>query len=241
MPNALITGGTSGIGKATARLLHARGYRVAVTGRNPETLAQARQDLPTDILVAAADSASLSDTTRLMSTIAERFGSIDLLFLNAGVFVPASIADVTEESFDAQVNINFKGQYFTLQRALPLLNDGASVAFTVGVGASRGAPGSTVAAGTRGALLTMLPSLALELAPRNIRVNAVSPGPIATPLFDKLGVSEEGRETMRLSVPLQRLGSGEDIAGIVAFLASDAAAYITGQEIVAAGGYGLGA
>jgi NAD(P)-dependent dehydrogenase (short-subunit alcohol dehydrogenase family) len=241
MPNALITGGTSGIGKATARLLHARGYRVAVTGRNPETLEQARQDLPADMLIAAADSASLSDTTRLMSTVEEHFGSIDLLFLNAGVFVPASIADVTEQSFDAQVGVNFKGQYFTLQKALPLLNDGASVAFTVGIGASRGAPGSTVAAGTRGALLTMLPSLALELAPRNIRVNAVSPGPIATPLFDKLGVSEEGREAMRLSVPFQRLGSGEDIAGIVAFLASDAAAYITGQEIVVAGGYGLGA
>jgi NAD(P)-dependent dehydrogenase (short-subunit alcohol dehydrogenase family) len=241
MPNALITGGTSGIGMATARLLHARGYRVAVTGRNPETLERARQELPSEIPVIAADSASLGDTARLMSTVEEHFGSIDLLFLNAGVFVPASIADVTERWFDAQVAVNFKGQYFTLQKALPILNDGASVVLTVGIGASRGSPGSTVGAATRGALLTMLPSLALELAPRNIRVNAVSPGPIATPLLDKLGVSEEGREAMRLSVPFQRLGSGEDIAGIVAFLASDAAAYITGQEIVAAGGYGLGA
>lgn len=241
MPNALITGGTSGIGRATAELLHGRGYGVAVTGRNPDTLAKARQELPDDVLVVPADSASLDDTAHLMTEVEERFGTIDLLFLNAGVFTPAPIADVTEESFDAQVGINFKGQYFTLQQALPLLNDGASVVLTVGIGASRGAPGATVAAATRGALLTMLPSLALELAPRRIRVNAVSPGPIATPLFDKLGVPDDAREAMRRTVPFQRFGTGEDIAGIVAFLASDAAGYITGQEIVAAGGYGLGA
>lgn len=241
MPNALITGGTSGIGRATAELLHGRGYGVAVTGRNPDTLAKARQELPDDVLVVPADSASLDDTAHLMTEVEERFGTIDLLFLNAGVFTPAPIADVTEESFDAQVGINFKGQYFTLQQALPLLNDGASVVLTVGIGASRGAPGATVAAATRGALLTMLPSLALELAPRRIRVNAVSPGPIATPLFDKLGVPDDAREAMRRTVPFQRFGTGEDIAGVVAFLASDAAGYITGQEIVAAGGYGLGA
>lgn len=241
MPHALITGGTSGIGKATAQLLHGRGYGVAVTGRNPDTLAHARQDLPDDVIVVAADSASLDDTTHLMSVVEERLGSIDLLFLNAGVFTPAPIGDVTEESFDSQMAINFKGQYFTLQKALPLLNDGASVVLTVGIGASRGAPGATVAAATRGALLTMLPSLALELAPRRIRVNAVSPGAVATPLFDKLGVPDEAREAMRRDVPFQRFGTGEDIAGVVAFLASDAAEYVTGQEIVAAGGYGLGA
>lgn len=241
MPNALITGGTSGIGEATATLLHSRGYGVAVTGRNPETLARARRELPDDVVVVAADSASLSDTEHLMTEVEERLGTIDLLFLNAGVFTPSPIADVTEESFDAQVGINFKGQYFTLQTALPLMNDGGSVVLTVGIGASRGAPGATVAAATRGALLTMLPSLALELAPRRIRVNAVSPGPIATPLFDKLGVPDDAREAMRRTVPFQRFGTGEDIARIVAFLASDAAGYVTGQEIVAAGGYGLGA
>ncbi|GAA3931137.1 SDR family oxidoreductase [Microbacterium soli] len=241
MPNALITGGTSGIGAATAQLLHSRGYRVAVTGRNPETLARAREELPDGVIVVPADSASLSDTTQLMSVIEDRLGTLDLLFLNAGVFTPAPIADVTEESFDAQVGINFKGQYFTLQKALPLLNDGASVVLTVGIGSSRGAPGASVAAGTRGALLTMLPSLALELAPRRIRVNAVSPGAIDTPLFDKLGVPDEGREMMRSRIPFERFGTGEDIAGIVAFLGSDEARYITGQEIVGAGGYGLSA
>ncbi|MFB8372108.1 SDR family oxidoreductase [Pseudarthrobacter sp. NPDC055928] len=239
MPTALITGGTSGIGKATAHLLHSRGFRVAVTGRNPETINEARLDLPDDVLIVQADSASLADTTELIATVKQHLGSIDLLFLNAGVFWPASVVDVTEESFDAQVDINFKGQYFTLQKALPLLNNGSAVVFTVGIGSTRGAPGTTVGAATRGALLAMLPSVALELAPRNIRVNAVSPGATATPLFDKLGVPKEAREAMQANIPLQRFGTSEEIAEVVAFLASNAASYVTGQEIIVAGGYGL--
>jgi NAD(P)-dependent dehydrogenase (short-subunit alcohol dehydrogenase family) len=240
MPTALITGGTSGIGRATAELLHARGYRVAVTGRNPGSLAAAKRELPQDVLVLRADAGVLADTDALIETVRARFGALDLLFLNAGVFAPAPVQAVTEEAFDEAVDVNFKGQYFTLQKALPLLVDGGAVVMTVGLASRQGAPGATLGAASRGALLAMVPSLALELAPRRIRVNAVSPGAIETPLFDKLGASAEMREAMAADVPFGRFGSGGDVAEVVAFLASEAAAYVTGQEVTVAGGYGLG-
>jgi len=240
MPTTLITGGTSGIGRAAAQLLHARGHRVAVTGRDPEAIAAARRELPGDIVVVRADARSQADTDGLIGTVRERFGRLDLLFLNAGVFRPAAVADVTEELFDESVDINFKGQYFTLQKALPLLADGGSIVLTVGLGATRGAVGATLGAASRGALLAMLPSLALELAPRGIRVNAVSPGATATPLWDKLGVPADQRAAIGASVPLQRMATAQDVAEVVVFLASDGAAHVTGQEIVVAGGQGLG-
>jgi NAD(P)-dependent dehydrogenase (short-subunit alcohol dehydrogenase family) len=241
MPVALITGGTSGIGKATAELLHKRGYRVAVTGQNPESVEKARRELPQDVLVVRADARVMADTDALIRSVREHFGSLDLLFLNAGVFRPAPVSEVTEDAFDESVDVNFKGQYFTLQKALPLLADGGAVVLTVGiVGAGRGAPGATLVAATRGALLAMLPTLALELAPRGIRVNAVSPGSTATPLYDKLGVPAQMRETMSAGIPFQRFATSEEVAEVVAFLASDAAGYVTGQEITVAGGLGLG-
>ncbi|MDF6045410.1 SDR family oxidoreductase [Streptomyces sp. JH14] len=240
MPTALITGGTTGIGRAAAELLHARGYQVAVTGQNPDSLARARRELPDDVLVVQSDARLLADTDALLTTVSDRFGSLDLLFLNAGIFRPAPVADVTEESFDEQVDVNFKGQYFTLQQALPLMNDGGSIVFTVGIGSRRGNPGATLGAATRGALLAMLPSLALELAPRRIRVNAVSPGATETPLFDKLAVPRSGRDALRTKIPFERFGSSQEIAEVVAFLASDAASYVTGQDVAVAGGYGLG-
>jgi NAD(P)-dependent dehydrogenase (short-subunit alcohol dehydrogenase family) len=241
MPTALITGGTTGIGRATAQLLLERGYRVAVTGRNPDTVASARAALDGDVLVLRSDSASVADIDALVADVGAQFGALDLLFLNAGVFRPGPVADVTESEFDAQVDVNFKGQFFTLQRALPILNDGGSIVMTVGLGASRGSVGAALGAGTRGALLAMLPSLAVELAPRRIRVNAVSPGMTDTPLLDKLGVPQGVRDDMATQIPLGRFATGRDIAETVAFLASDAAGYITGQEITVAGGHGLSA
>ncbi|MFC7787736.1 SDR family NAD(P)-dependent oxidoreductase [Microbacterium sp. MAHUQ-60] len=183
----------------------------------------------------------MTDIHDLIARVGEEFGSLDLLFLNAGVFRPAEIADVSESEFDSQVDVNFKGQFFTMQRALPILNDGGSIVMTVGLGASRGSVGAALGAGTRGALLAMLPSLAVELAPRRIRVNAVSPGMTDTPLLDKLGVPQTAREGIAAQIPLGRFATGRDIAETVAFLASEAAGYITGQEITVAGGHGLSA
>jgi NAD(P)-dependent dehydrogenase (short-subunit alcohol dehydrogenase family) len=243
-PAALITGGTSGIGKATAEALHRRGYRVAVTGQNPETLARAREELPDDVLVLEADSRSLDATDRVMAEVRDKFGSLNTLVLNAGVNAAMPLDAWNEASFDNVFAVNAKGQFFTLAKALPLLADGASVVLTVGIAATRGFPGASVVAGSRGALLAMMPSLAIELAPRRIRVNAVSPGSIETPIWSKSGLAPdtitEVLADIAARVPLGRVGSPKDIAETVAFLASDEAAYITGQEIVISGGMGLG-
>jgi NAD(P)-dependent dehydrogenase (short-subunit alcohol dehydrogenase family) len=239
-PAALITGGTSGIGKATAQLLHQRGYRVAVTGQNPDSITAALKELPEDVVVLRADARSLADGDRLAAEIGERFGALDLVFLNAGVIRILPIEAVDEAAFDELVNVNFKGQFFTLQKTLPLLHDGGCVLFTVGIGATRGVLGGSVAAASRGALLAMLPSLALELAPRGIRVNAISPGSVATGMWDKLGITvEEAEKATASRIPLGRFATSAEVAELAAFLASPAAAYITGENILIGGGSGL--
>ncbi|MBL7261669.1 SDR family oxidoreductase [Paractinoplanes lichenicola] len=244
-PAALITGGTTGIGRATADLLHERGYRVMVTGQNPATLAEARDHFPGDVAVIRADARSLPDTDRVAAEAKERFGSLDVLFLNAGISRPAPLDKVDEAFFDEVFATNAKGQFFTLQKTLPLLADHASVIVTIGVGVTLGIPGGSVTAGSRGALLSMVPSLALELAPRRIRVNAVSPGATDTPIWAKSGMPAEMLATVTASmaerIPFGRLGLASEVAETVAFLASPAAAYITGQHLAVAGGSGLGA
>ena len=243
-PTALITGGTTGIGRATAALLHDRGYQVIVTGQNPDTIAEAQKELP-DVVVLQADTRILADTDRVIDEVRKRFGALTTLFLNAGVTRPLAVETVGEAAFDDLFAINTKGQFFTLQKALPLLTDGASIVFTVGIGATRGISGGSVAAASRGALLAMVPSLAIELAPRRIRVNAVSPGAVDTPIWSKFGVPPENVSAMLDTVaaqnPFGRLGTAREIAETVAFLASDGAAYITGQNIVVAGGGGVSA
>ncbi|KIF71637.1 oxidoreductase [Streptomyces sp. AcH 505] len=230
-PAALITGGTSGIGKATAELLHSRGYRVMVTGAS----SLADTGLPEDITVVKADARSLPDLDRAMEQVRRQFGSLDLLHLNAGISRPGPIESTDEAAFDALFDINVKGTFFTLQKALPLLNEGASVVFTVGAGEGVGAAMTAA----KGALLPLMRSLALELAPRRIRVNAVSPGLINTPAYSKMGVSQEMIETWGRDVPLGRAGAPADVAEAVAFLASDAAGYITGDDLVISGGIGV--
>ncbi|WP_433297476.1 SDR family NAD(P)-dependent oxidoreductase [Pseudonocardia sp. CA-142604] len=230
-PAALITGGTSGIGKATAELLHSRGYRVMVTGVS--NLAGA--GFPEDVTVVRADARSLPDIDHAMEQARREFGSLDLLFLNAGISRPGPIESTDEAAFDALFDINVKGAFFTLQKALTLLNEGASVVFTVGAGEGLG-PAMTAA---KGALLPLMRSLALELAPRRIRVNAVSPGLIDTPAYGKMGVSREMIDSWAQDVPLGRVGAPADIAEAVAFLASDAADYITGDNLVVSGGIGV--
>lgn len=242
MPTALITGGTSGIGKATAELLVERGYRVMVTGQNPNTIAAAEKELPDEVVVVRADARSLADARRVADEVRERFGTLDVLFLNAGITRSQPTAAFDEATFDDLVAVNFKGQFFTLQKMLPLIGDPGSVIFTVGIGATRGVTGAAVTAGTRGALLSMVPSLALELAPRRIRVNAVSPGPVETGIWAKTLPPDAAAEALSATaarVPLGRPGTSREIAEVVAFLASDAAGYITGENIVVGGGAGL--
>jgi NAD(P)-dependent dehydrogenase (short-subunit alcohol dehydrogenase family) len=241
---ALITGGTSGIGKATAEVLHSRGYQVAVTGHRPESVTRAREELPEGVLVLQAHAGSLADTDEVVSEVRERFGTLTTLFLNAGVSRPVTLDACDEAAFDDVFTVNTKGQFFTLVKALPLLSDGASIIVTAGIGATRSLTGNSLTAGSRGALLTMIPTLALELAPRRIRINAVSPGYTDTPMLRAApGTGPDGVAAMLAALaaknPFGRLGSPEDVAETVAFLASDGAAYITGQEIVVSGGAGL--
>jgi NAD(P)-dependent dehydrogenase (short-subunit alcohol dehydrogenase family) len=243
---ALITGGTSGIGRATAELLHERGYRVAVTGRSAASVDQARAELPDDILVIRADARVLADTERAVAEVGDRFGHLTTLFINAGITGATPLGTVDEARWDEIHDTNTKGSYFTLQYALPLLTDGAAVIFTGGLGATPpfGIAGGSAVAASRGALVAMVPSLALELAPRGIRVNAVSPGAIETPIWGKSDAPAEAIEARKAAIaartPLGRFGTAREIAETVAFLASDGAAYLTGQTIVVAGGGGLG-
>lgn len=237
---ALITGGTSGIGLATASLLHRNGYRVAVTGSTSESVAAAREQLPDEVVVLRADVRSLTDTDRVVAELGDRFGSLDVLFLNAGIVRGGPVDQYDEATVQDLLEVNFKGQFFTLQKVLPLLADGASIVITVGVGVTRGVPNGSAAAASRGALLALVPSLAVELAPRGIRVNAVSPGAIATGIWAKLGTSvAAANATMADRIPLGRLGTSEEVAQVVAFLAAPAAAYVTGENVVVGGGSGL--
>ncbi|MEU7833764.1 MULTISPECIES: SDR family oxidoreductase [unclassified Nonomuraea] len=237
---ALITGGTTGIGLATARILHAEGFAVLVTGQNPDTLAAARRTLPDDITVFRADAGVLTDADALATEVRERFGRLDLVFLNAAVARFAPLEAVDEAFYDEHFRINVKGQLFTLQRVLPMLAEGSSVIFSSSRLATRAFSNWSVYAATKGALLSMARALAIELAPRGIRVNTVSPGPIDTPALNKQGLPATAladfRADMASRVPLGRIGSDDDIARTVAFLASSGAGYITGAEIVVDGG-----
>ncbi|WP_456341321.1 SDR family NAD(P)-dependent oxidoreductase [Streptomyces tendae] len=230
-PAALITGGTSGIGKATAELLHSRGYRVMVTGLGNLT----GTGLPEDVVIVRADARSLPDIDQAIDRARRQFGTLDLLFLNAGISRPGPLESTDEDAFDALFDINVKGNFFTLQKALPLLNEGASVVFTVGAGEGMG----SAMTAAKGALLPLMRSLAVELAPRRIRVNAVSPGLINTPAYSRMGVTPEMIDSWAKDVPLGRVGAPIDVAEVVAFLASDAAGYITGDNLTVSGGVGV--
>jgi NAD(P)-dependent dehydrogenase (short-subunit alcohol dehydrogenase family) len=239
-PVAVITGGTTGIGLATARVFHAQGFTVLVTGQNPDTLAAAQCALPDDVVVFRADARSITDADRVADELRQRFGKVDVAFLNAGIGRMLPLEAIDEAFYDEHFDINVKGQFFTLQKILPLLGKGSSVIFNGALGAERGLANWSVYGGTKGALLSMVRALSVELAPRGIRVNAVSPGPIETPAFSKLGLPAEMLRALKQGVaaraPLGRFGSDEEVARTVAFLASPAASYITGINLPVDGG-----
>jgi NAD(P)-dependent dehydrogenase (short-subunit alcohol dehydrogenase family) len=239
---AVVTGGNSGIGLATAKRFHDEGARVAISGRSQKTLDEAVKFLGNDVLAVQADVSKLTDTDKLFTAVRQKFGKIDVLFVNAGVAKFAPLDSVTEEHYDEQFDINTKGAYFTIRRALPDLNDGASVILNTSVVGHQGVVNGTVYAATKAALRSLTRSVAAELVGRNIRVNAVAPGPIETPIFERTGLPKEARDEFAKSiisaVPMKRFGKPEEVAGAVAFLASSDASYITGVEIGVDGGRG---
>lgn len=237
---AVVTGGSSGIGLATAKRFIADGAQVVITGRNQDTLDAAVAELGDKATGIHGDVANLADLDRLFAQIREQFGRIDVLFVNAGIapFVP--IEAVTEEHFDSLFNINVRGLFFTVQKALPLLNEGASVILNASVVAQTGFPNTSIYSATKAAVRSLGRTLAAELSPRGIRVNVVSPGLIETPLVGKLGLSKDDLDAFAAQVvgqtPLGRSGRAEEIAATVAFLASDDSSYFAGAELVADGG-----
>jgi NAD(P)-dependent dehydrogenase (short-subunit alcohol dehydrogenase family) len=238
---AVITGGNSGIGYATAQSFIEQGARVIITGRNTEKVETAARELGVKGLV--ADQSSLADADRLAEQIKAEFGGVDILFINAGVFFPTPIGQIDEQVFDSTMNINFKGAVFTLEKFLPILNEGASVINLSSINAYTGMPNTSVYAASKAALNSFTRTAATELAPRKIRVNAVNPGPVSTPIFSKTGMNEEQLNgfsaAMQERVPLKQFGTPEAIAKLVTFLASDDAWYITGSEINIDGGLNI--
>jgi len=237
---AVVTGGNSGIGLASAKRLHQEGARVVISGRDSRTLDAAVSAIGAGSLAVQSDVSKLEDIDRLYTFVASKLGKIDVLFANAGVAKFGPYAASPAALFDELFAINVRGVYFTLQKALPHLNDGASVILNTSVVASKGSENMGVYAATKAAVRSFARTAASELKDRSIRVNAVAPGPISTPIFGRTGLTEEQIAGFKAGisdrVPMRRMGRPEEIASAVAFLASDDASYITGVELNVDGG-----
>lgn len=231
---AVITGGNSGIGYATARQLAGEGADVIITGRRKEAVEQAASALNVTGLV--ADQSKLADIDRLVAEVARRSGKVDILLINAGLTKLETIEAATEDVFDEIMDVNFKGAYFTLSRFIPILNEGASVVLLSSTSAHISPRSASVYAASKAALNAVMKIAASELAPRGIRVNAVSPGPVATEIMRKLGPDKGVEEAMRQSIPLGRFGRPEEVAGLIAYLCGGNASFITGSEFMIDGG-----
>ena len=237
---AVITGGTTGIGQAAARLFHAEGARVFITGRSDKTLAEAKKQLPADIVSIKSDASRLVDIDALAETLKSKAGHIDVLFINAGIAKFMPVEAITPEIFDEMVNINFRGAFFTIQKLLPLLGKGSSVVLTTSIAADLGMASSSVYGATKAALSSLARTLSNELASRGIRVNEVSPGPIETPIYEKMGMPTEQtasfKDMIAGMVPVKRMGTADEVAKAALFLASDDSSYLLGSKIRIDGG-----
>jgi len=238
---ALITGGNSGIGLATAKQFVSEGAYVFITGRRDAELAAAVKEIGKNVTGVQGDVANLNDLDRLFAQIKREKGKLDIVFANAGVAKYAPFGTITEEFYDWTFDINVKGLLFTVQKALPLLPDGASIILNASIVASKGLPANSVYSATKAAIRSFARTWTTDLKARRIRVNAVSPGAIDTPgLSGLVGSSEIGQQRLQMistGVPLGRLGTPDEIAKAVVFLASDDASYVTGTELFVDGGF----
>jgi len=237
---ALVTGGNSGIGLAAAQAFAREGARVAIAGRDPETLEQARKKLGPNAIAIQADVSKLADIDRVLARVQQEAGRIDALFVNAGVGYFAPIEQSDEALFDKQFATNVKGAYFTIQKALPLMKPGSTIVINASSVVNLGLPNSSVYTATKAAVASLARSLALELAPKGIRLNIVNPGPIETPIFERMGLPPEALKQMgeqiTSQVPQKRFGSPEDIAHAVLYLSSDESGFVHGASLAVDGG-----
>lgn len=234
---AVITGGNSGIGYAAAKKLKENGADVIITGRRKEAVEKATAELDVEGLV--ADQAKLTDIDALVRRVKDQFGKVDILLVNAGITKFSTIEQIEESQFDEMMNVNFKGAYFTLSRFIPLLNDGASVIMLSSTSATISPQSASVYAASKAAINAVVKIAALELASRKIRVNAVSPGPIATEIMNKIGLDEALETQLLQSIPAGRMGKAEEVASMIHYLAGEEAAFLTGANFLVDGGQSI--
>jgi len=236
----VVTGGTSGIGLESAKLFREEGATVIIVGQNPTRLQSAASQLGNGVTVLRGDVSKPAEIENIIHQIGEKFGRIDVLFANAGTGAASPLEAVTEDQIDTQFDVNFKGVFFAIQKAAPLFAKGGSIVVTTSFLNEVGAPSLSILSATKAAVRSLVRSLGAEFAPRGIRVNAVSPGPISTPFHGKLGLSEkqlnETASAIEDQVPLHRFGEAREVAKAALFLASDDSAFMTGSELVIDGG-----
>ncbi|MCG8459891.1 MAG: glucose 1-dehydrogenase [Holophagales bacterium] len=238
---AVITGGNSGIGRSIAERFAAEGAAVVIFGRNQETLDQTAAALGEGHLAVQGDVADATDLDRLFARVKQAYGRIDVLVANAGIAPLTPVDQVDEAYFDRLFGVNVRGLFFTVQKAIPLLADGGSVVLTGSTVTHHGMPGMSVYGATKAAVRYLARAFSAELLARRIRVNVLSPGPIETPIYDRMGLPQEAKSEMaqqiESQVPIGRFGKPEEMASAALFLASDDSSYVLGADLLADGGY----